>query len=109
MQTTPAMNVKGSPMTGSQANNKDHLPYLVNQKEAFWSWLAEKENHHFVSKFLVYFPNTQLKDEPRTLPKLATIKSGIFSSEVALSPANTTSEEKGRIVAAKNAIEKRVK
>jgi len=71
--------------------------------------LVEKGNHFFVSKFLVYFPNTQLKDEPSTLPKLATTKRGIFSPEVALNPANTTSEEKGRIVAAKNAIEKRVK
>ena len=34
---------------------------------------------------------------------------GWMQSEVALSPANTTSEEKGRIVAAKKAIEKRVK
>ena len=48
----PATNVKESPIIGTQANNKDHLPNLLNHLEDFSICLSLKGNHFFVERFL---------------------------------------------------------
>ena len=50
--SSPATNVKGSPIIGTQANNKDHLPNLSNHFEELSIWLNLKGNHLFVVRFL---------------------------------------------------------
>ena len=48
----PAANVNGSPIIGTQANNNDHLPNLLNHLEDFSICSSLNGNHFFVERFL---------------------------------------------------------
>ena len=46
----PATKVNGSPIIGTQANNNDHLPNLLNHFEDLSICLPLKGNHFFAVK-----------------------------------------------------------
>ena len=48
----PATKVSGSPTTGTQANNNDHLPYFSNHFDDLVICISLKGNHFFEVKFL---------------------------------------------------------
>ena len=50
--SNPAANVSGSPITGTQANNNNHLPNLLNHCDDFSICLPSKGNHFLVVRFL---------------------------------------------------------
>ena len=106
----PATNVIGSPTIGNHENNNDHLPYFLNQLEAFAIFFLSKGNHFFFSNFPEKIPNNQFIQEPKMLPKLANINKSILlwiPNDNKL--ANPISEEKGMIVAAKKETKKILK
>ena len=48
----PETKVKGSPIMGSQANNNDHIPNLLNHFEDLFICFSLKGNHFLDVKFL---------------------------------------------------------
>ena len=67
--------------------------------------ISLKGNHFFEVKFLEYNPRNQLRIDPNMLPKLAAINNNELSKfDVEINPANESSDENGKIVAAKNDI-----
>ena len=50
--SNPAAKVKGSPIIGTQANNKDHLPNLLNHFEDLSICSSLNGNHFFFESFL---------------------------------------------------------
>ena len=107
---TPASKVRGSPIIGTQDKSKDHIPYFWKY---FWllSICSEENGNHF--RFwnkVIFFPKYQLVTEPKILPMLAKIKRKYFSNEFdKYIVAKTTSDENGRIVAARKLTIKSLK
>ena len=101
----PATRVNGSPKIGIQANSKDHLPNFSNHFDDLVICISLKGNHFFEVKFLEYNPRNQLRIDPDMLPKLAAINNNELSKfDVEINPANESSDENGKIVAAKKEI-----
>ena len=50
--SSPATNVKGSPIIGTQANNNDHFPNLLNHLDEFSICFPLKGIHFFIVRFL---------------------------------------------------------
>ena len=48
----PATKVSGSPTTGTQANNNDHLPNFLNHFDDLSICVSLNGNHFFVVRFL---------------------------------------------------------
>ena len=48
----PAIKVNGSPITGTHANNKDHLPNFLKYIDDFSNCVSLNGNHFFVVRFL---------------------------------------------------------
>ena len=99
---TPAIIVKGSPIIGTQANNKDQTPYFWKNFSLFFSLSSDMGNHFLFLKIKIFLPKYQLNREPEMLPTLAT-KSNMkilkFLDKYIV--VRIISEEKGRNVAAK--------
>ena len=102
---TPASKVRGSPIIGTQDKSKDQSPYFWKY---FWllSICSEETGNHF--RFwnkVIFFPKYQLVTDPKIFPMLAKIKRKYFSNEFdKYIVAKTTSDENGRIVAARKLI-----
>ena len=64
--SNPAANVRGSPIIGTQVNNNDHLPNLLNHLEDFFICLSLNGNHFFVVRFLEY--KIFITFDPKTFP-----------------------------------------
>ena len=102
---TPASKVRGSPIIGTQDKSKDHRPY-------FWKyfWLlsncsVDTGNHFRFWNIVIFFPKYQLVTDPKILPMLVKIRRKYVSNEFdKYIVVKTTSDEKGRIVAAKKLI-----
>jgi len=99
---TPAIIVNGSPIIGTQANNKDQTPYFWKNFSLFFSLCSDMGNHFLSLKIKIFLPKYQLNREPEMLPTLAT-KSNMkilkFLDKYIV--VRIISEEKGRNVAAK--------
>ena len=99
---TPAIIVKGSPIIGTQANNKDQTPYFWKNFSLFLRLSLDMGNHFLSLKIKIFLPKYQLNREPEMFPMLAT-KSNMkilkFLDKYIV--VRITSEEKGRNVAAK--------
>ena len=101
----PAITVRGSPIIGTQANNKDQIPYFLKYISLFAICFSFTGNHFLSLNINIFFPKYQLTDEPKIFPKLATTKSKYLSNESVNSIVDkTNSEESGSIVAAKKLI-----
>ena len=99
---TPAIIVKGSPIIGTQANNKDQTPYLWKNFSLFLSLSLDMGNHFLSLKIKIFLPKYQLNREPEMFPMLATISNmKILKFLDKYIVVRITSEEKGRNVAAK--------
>ena len=107
---TPASKVRGSPKIGTQDKSKDHRPYFWKY---FWllSNCSEETGNHFLFWYkVIFFPKYQLVTDPKILPMLAKIKRKYFSNEFdKYIVAKTTSDENGRIVAARKLTIKSLK
>ena len=103
--STPASKVRGSPITGTQAKSKDQRPYFWKYFRLLFNWSGETGNHLRSWNIVIFFPKYQFVIEPKILPMLAKIKrkdvSNDFDKYIVV---KTTSDEKGRIVAAKKLI-----
>ena len=101
----PATKVSGSPTTGTQANNNDHLPNFLNHFDDLSICVSLNGNHFFLVRFLEYDPKAQLTTDPKIFPRLAAINKNKFSKfDVAINPTNVSSDENGKMVAAKKDI-----
>ena len=100
--STPASKVRGSPIIGTQANSKDQRPYFWKY---FWLLLncsGDTGNHLRSWNMVIFFPRYQFVIEPKIFPVLAQIRRKYVSNEFdRYIVVNTTSDEKGRMVAAK--------
>ena len=103
--STPASKVRGSPITGTQAKSKDQRPYFWKYFLLLFNWSGETGNHLRSWNIVIFFPKYQFVIEPKILPMLAKIKrkdvSNDFDKYIVV---KTTSDEKGRMVAAKKLI-----
>jgi hypothetical protein len=72
---TPAASVSGSPMTGIQLSNSDHLPWRAYHVCARASAAGFTGNQRRSLKRTTCRPSHQLTTEPSTLPTLATTTS----------------------------------
>jgi len=103
--STPASKVRGSPITGTQAKSKDQRPYFWKYFRLLFNWSGETGNHLRSWNIVIFFPKYQFVIEPKILPMLAKIKrkdvSNDFDKYIVV---KTTSDEKGRMVAAKKLI-----
>ena len=107
---TPASKVKGSPITGTQANSKDQRPYFWKYFWLLFNCSGDTGNHLRSLNIVIFFPKYQLNIDPRIFPELATIKSIFFSNKLVNSiVVKTISDDKGNIVAAKKLIIKSFK
>ena len=103
--STPASRVRGSPITGTQAKSKDHRPYFWKYFLLLFNWSAETGNHLRSLNMVIFFPKYQFVIEPKIFPMLAKIKRRYVSNEFdRYMVVRTTSDEKGRMVAAKKLI-----
>ena len=99
---TPAIIVKGSPIIGTQANNKDQTPYFWKNFSLFLSLASDIGNHFLSLKIKIFLPKYQLNKDPEMFPILATISNmKILKFLDKYIAVRITSEEKGRNVAAK--------
>ena len=99
---TPAIIVKGSPIIGTQANNKDQTPYFWKNFSLFLRLSLDMGNHFLSLKIKIFLPKYQLNREPEMFPMLATISNmKILKFLDKYIVVRITSEEKGRNVAAK--------
>ena len=98
----PAIIVNGSPIIGTQANNKDQTPYFWKNFSLFFSLSSDMGNHFLFLKIKIFLPRYQFNIDPEIFPILATNKRRkvlkIFDRYI---DVRITSEEKGRNVAAK--------
>ena len=107
---TPASKVRGSPITGTQANNKDQRPYFWKYFWLLFNCSGDTGNHFRSWNIIIFFPKYQLNTDPKIFPELATIKSIFLSNKFVNSiVVKTISEDKGNIVAAKKLIIKSFK
>ena len=105
---TPAANVKGSPITGTQASKRDHLPNRLNQRVARSRFERFTGNHRLSCQCRQNRPNPQLTTAPSVFPRLAASSNNRASNVCdATIPPSNTSDDKGTNVAAKNAFKKR--
>ena len=103
--STPASRVRGSPITGTQAKSKDHRPYFWKYFLLLFNWSAETGNHLRSLNMVIFFPKYQFVIEPKIFPMLAKIKRRYVSNEFyKYIMVKATSDEKGRIVAARKLI-----
>ena len=103
--STPASKVRGSPITGTQAKSKDQRPYFWKYFRLLFNWFGETGNHLRSWNIVIFFPKYQFVIEPKILPMLAKIKRKDVSNEFdRYMVVRTTSDEKGRMVAAKKLI-----
>jgi len=103
--STPASKVRGSPITGTQAKSKDQRPYFWKYFWLLLSWFGETGNHLRSLNMVIFFPKYQFVIEPKIFPMLAKIKRRYVSNEFdRYMVVRTTSDEKGRMVAAKKLI-----
>ena len=99
---TPASKVKGSPITGTQANSKDQIPYFWKYFWLLFNCSGDTGNHFRSWKMVIFFPKYQFVIEPRMFPILAKINRKWFSNEFdKYIVVKTNSDEKGRMVAAR--------
>ena len=99
---TPASKVSGSPITGTQAKSKDQSPYFWKYFWLLFNWSGDTGNHFRYWNMVIFFPKYQFVIEPRMFPILAKIKRKWVSNEFdKYIVVKTTSDEKGRMVAAK--------
>lgn len=105
---TPATSVRGSPMTGSQANKSDHFPYFLKCKVARVICSFLKGNQGRSSKRHRLRPSHQFRVEPQTLPVVAARKSNQGTPlPFCKRAASAISEKAGNSVAAMKAFQKR--
>ncbi len=99
---TPASKVNGSPITGTQANSKDQSPYFWKYFWLLFNWSGDTGNHFRSWNVVIFFPKYQFVIEPRIFPILAKTKRKWVSNEFDMYiVVNNTSDEKGRMVAAR--------
>ena len=99
---TPASKVRGSPMIGTQAKSKDQRPYFWKYFWLLLNWSGDTGNHLRCWNIVIFFPKYQFVIEPKIFPMLAKIKRRYVSNEFdRYMVVSTTSDEKGRMVAAK--------
>ena len=102
---TPASKVRGSPMIGTQAKSKDQRPYFWKYFWLLLNWSGDTGNHLRSWNIVIFFPKYQFVIEPKIFPMLAKIKRRYVSNEFdRYMVVSTTSDEKGRMVAAKKLI-----
>ena len=107
---TPASKVRGSPITGTQANNKDQRPYFWKYFWLLFNWSGETGNHLRSWNMVIFFPKYQLNIEPKIFPELAIIKRIFFSNKLVNNiVVKTISEDSGNKDAAKKLITKSFK
>ena len=100
--STPASKVRGSPMIGTQAKSKDQRPYFWKYFWLLFNWSEDTGNHLRSWNIVIFFPRYQFIIEPKIFPMLAKIKRRYVSNEFdRYIVVRTTSDEKGRMVAAK--------
>ena len=100
--STPASKVRGSPIIGTQAKSNDQRPYFWKYFRLLLNWSEETGNHLRSLNMVIFFPKYQFVIEPKIFPMLAKIKRRYVSNEFdRYMVVRTTSEEKGRMVAAK--------
>ena len=100
--STPASKVRGSPMIGTQAKSKDQRPYFWKYFWLLLNWSGDTGNHLRSWNIVIFFPRYQFVIEPKIFPMLAKIKRRYVSNEFdRYMVVSTTSDEKGRMVAAK--------
>ena len=103
--STPASKVRGSPMIGTQAKSKDQRPYFWKYFWLLFNWSGDTGNHLRSWNIVIFFPRYQFVIEPKIFPVLAQIRRKYDSNEFdRYIVVNTTSDEKGRMVAAKKLI-----
>ena len=103
--STPASKVKGSPIIGTQAKSKDQRPYFWKYFWLLLNWSGDTGNHLRCWNIVIFFPKYQFVIEPKIFPMLAKIKRRYVSNEFdRYMVVRTTSDEKGRMVAAKKLI-----
>ena len=103
--STPASKVRGSPIIGTQANSKDQRPYFWKYFWLLFNWSGETGNQLRFWNMAIFFPRYQLVIEPKIFPMLAKIKRRYVSNEFdRYMVVSATSDEKGRMVAAKKLI-----
>ena len=103
--STPASKVRGSPITGTQAKSKDQRPYFWKYFRLLFNWSGETGNHLRSWNIVIFFPKYQFVIDPKIFPMLAKIKRRYVSNEFdRYIVVKTTSDEKGRMVAAKKLI-----
>ena len=103
--STPASKVRGSPIIGTQAKSKDQRPYFWKYFWLLLNWSGDTGNHLRCWNIVIFFPKYQFVIEPKIFPILAKIKRRDVLNEFdRYMVVRTTSDEKGRIVAAKKLI-----
>ena len=103
--STPESKVRGSPIIGTQAKSKDQRPYFWKYFWLLFNWSGDIGNHLRSWNMVIFFPKYQFVIEPKIFPMLAKIKRRYVSNEFdRYIVVRTTSDEKGRMVAAKKLI-----
>ena len=103
--STPASKVRGSPTIGTHAKSKDQRPYFWKYFWLLLNCFGDTGNHLRSWNIVIFFPRYQFVIEPKIFPMLAKIKRRYVSNEFdRYMVVSTTSDEKGRIVAAKKLI-----
>ena len=98
----PASKVRGSPMIGTQAKSKDQRPYFWKYFWLLLNCFGDTGNHLRYWNIVIFFPKYQFVIEPKIFPVLAQIRRKYVSNEFdRYMVVKTTSDEKGRMVAAK--------
>ena len=102
---TPASKVRGSPIIGTQDKSKDLSPYFWKYFWLLLNCFEDTGNHFRFWNIVIFFPKYQLVTDPKILPMLAKIRIKYISNEFdKYIVVKTTSDEKGRIVAARKLI-----
>ena len=104
-RSTPAANVSGSPIIGTQASNNDQTPNRLKYSLARSSWVWETGNQRRSCQCRQNRPIIQLTTAPRMFPTLAdNNKIQTLNDADAIIPPSRSSEENGTIVAASKAL-----